>query len=350
MKVLIFLLLGTISASMQTVPPDLKTFLKERVDFTQQDFRALELREAVTKMLNTDKKPEVAVFGIMYVEVPADFFIDKFRDIETFMKSSSVVEMGTFENPAQANNLSELTLEPEELVSIKECEVGKCNLKLSAAMIDRIRREVDWSASNCRERVTELVKEMMVGYVKAYSIGGSASMVQYDDQKYPLRSADEFHELLQESDFLYEYVPQLHRYLEVYPQDDLPGTENVIYWCKRKYDKLRPIVSINHVTLFRQSQGKAKTLIASKQIYANHYFEASFELTALVETELKAGRPGFYFLYLNRSRFDTLRKKFLPGMQHTIRSEILKKINQEMNSTRVQLESLYREEVSPTKQ
>jgi hypothetical protein len=187
---------------------------------------------------------------------------------------------------------------------------------------------------------------MLVDYVNAYLEGGSAAMGQYDDQKYALQMAVEFHELLQESEYLYEYVPELYNYLEAYPKVELPNVENFIYWSKREFDKLRPIVTINHVTVFRRSEGQAKTLIASKQIYANHYFEASFELTALVETTEVTENSGFYLLYLNRSRFDTLRKKGYPGMEQTIRSEILNKIDQELKGTKVQIEALYQEESS----
>ena len=51
------------------------------------------------------------------------------------------------------------------------------------------------------------------------------------------------------------------------------------------------------------------TLIASKQIYANHYFEASLGLTVA----LAAGQgpsPSFYLLYFNRSRSDALHGGF----------------------------------------
>jgi hypothetical protein len=50
-----------------------------------------------------------------------------------------------------------------------------------------------------------------------------------------------------------------------------------------------------------------RTLIASKQIYASHYFEASLELTALVEAKEPGENSGFFLLYLNRSRLDNFR-------------------------------------------
>jgi hypothetical protein len=258
------------------------------------------------------------------------------------MKSDEVVEIKRFDVPPQLSNLSGFTLEPDELSALRECEVANCDMKLSATVIKHLRQEVDWAKPDCQHRVTELVKQMLIDYVKSYLGGGSVAMGQYDDQKYPLRQADEFHELLQNSNYLYEYVPELYKYLEVYPRGELADVEDFIFWSKRKYQRLRPIVCVNHVTIFRGSAGKVQTWIASKQIYANHYFEASLELTALIEEEGNADNSGFLLLHLSRSRLDTLRKKTLPGMERTIRKEMLSKIDQEMNATKVKIEELYR--------
>ncbi len=336
------LLLGALLADMHALSPELETFLQERIEFSQKDLKALEQGKVVTKLLDTEKKPEVAVFGIMHLNMPVSFYLSRYRDIESFMRSSQVAEIARFSDPPQKEDLRALTLEPEEIQAIRECEAGKCNMKLPAEVISRFKHDVDWSAPDHDERVTEMIRNILIGYISAYQVGGSAAMGQYDDQKYPLRLEDEFHELLQESDYLYEYVPEFYKYLEDYPQSELPGVEDFIYWSEKKYDKLRPIVSINHVTIFRRPEGRAHVLIASKQIYANHYFEASFELTALVEAQSDADSSGFYVLYFNRSRFDTLRKGAPPGMKGTIRSEVLKKIDQEMNSAKAELEYFYR--------
>jgi hypothetical protein len=342
------LLLGALLTDVNAIPPELQSFLQERIEFSQKDIQALEQGKAVTKLLDTGKKPEVAVFGIMHLDVPVDFFVDRYRDIERFMRTTQVVEIAKFSSPPQVNDLRGLTLEPDELLAIKECKVGKCHMKLPASVIERLRREIDWSKPDCEERATSMVRDLLLDYVKAYHSGGSAAMGQYDDQKYPLRLADEFHELLQESDYLYEYVPEFYQYLEAYPQSELSGVEDFIYWSKKKYDKLRPLVSINHVTIYERPQGKGNSLIASKQIYANHYFEASFELTALVEASAVADSTGFYLVYFNRSRFDTLRKDGPPGIKGKIKGEVHKKVEQEMNATKAEIEALYQKANLPS--
>ena len=49
-------------------------------------------------------------------------------------------------------------------------------------------------------------------------------------------------------------------------------------------------------------------VIASKQIYANHYFDSSLALTAFVN--IPGASPGSFLLYENRSRADGLEGMF----------------------------------------
>jgi len=349
MSVFVFSLWVAFSVKLLSSPPDLQTFLQDQIGLSQKDLQEMEQGKILTKRLDTEKESEVAIFGIMHLGVPVDFFIEKYRDIGTFMKADQVVGIGVFDNPPQLANLRSLTLDPGDILAIQECKVGDCHIKLPAAVIERFGREVDWSKPDSPDRATEMTRQMLLDYVKAYSIGGDAALGQYDDQEHPLRLADEFHELLHESRYLYEYVPEMHEYLESFPRAELPNAENVIYWSEKKYEKLRPILSLNHVTIFKRPQGDIKTLIASKQIYASHYFEASLEIAALVEENEVADGSGFYLLYLNRSRIDTLRKNVPLGMKHTIISEILNKVDQELKSTKTRIETLYQEENSPAR-
>jgi hypothetical protein len=45
-------------------------------------------------------------------------------------------------------------------------------------------------------------------------------------------------------------------------------------------------------------------VIAIKQLYASHYFQATLELRFLVDDERRAARSGFYLLSITRSRID----------------------------------------------
>ena len=84
--------------------------------------------------------------------------------------------------------------------------------------------------------------------------------------------------------------------------------EDTLVWSKIKFG-LKPVIAINHIPIYkRNSDVGPQVLIASKQIYANHYFNASLALTAFVRV---ADAPNSaYLVYENRSRADGLEGPF----------------------------------------
>jgi hypothetical protein len=69
------------------------------------------------------------------------------------------------------------------------------------------------------------------------------------------------------------------------------------------------------------------TLVAAKQIYANHYFEAGFDLTTVIDRDPAAAQPGIYLVLLRRSRFDDL-----PTGLFNIRGKVIGKLRDQMRA------------------
>lgn len=82
-------------------------------------------------------------------------------------------------------------------------------------------------------------------------------------------------------------------------------------------------------------------MIASKQIYASHYFDASLGLTFLLGSD-KA--PIVYVMYLNRSRSDALRGGFSGLKRAIVESKMLQGMEENIKAMRQRLESLYKKE------
>jgi len=79
-------------------------------------------------------------------------------------------------------------------------------------------------------------------------------------------------------------------------------------WSKIKFG-LKPVIAVNHVSIYkRNSDAGPQVLVASKQIYANHYFNAFLALTAFVN--VPGATNGSYLVYENRSRADGLEGPF----------------------------------------
>ena len=67
--------------------------------------------------------------------------------------------------------------------------------------------------------------------------------------------------------------------------------------------------------------------MAGKQIYADHYLEAAFDLMTVADRSTSAGKPGIYLILLRRLRFDNL-----PGGLLNIRGKVIGKLRDQMRA------------------
>jgi hypothetical protein len=199
-------------SAAQPAPGEPQTFLRKHVQLDEAQIAAIDRGEVVTRLLPTAEGREIAAFGAVRIRATRAAFLSRFKDVVAFKKGAAIPEAGLFSRPPRLEDLAELTLDPEDVDSLKSCTKGDCDVKLPASIMERFRREVTWSAPDARARATALAKQMAVEYVAAYLSGGSAAMGEYHDKKKPLAMAAEFHELIRRSPYVFEYVPELHRY------------------------------------------------------------------------------------------------------------------------------------------
>jgi hypothetical protein len=311
------LLLTAMTIRAQDVPEPLQTFLRQEMHLSTANFAALKQRNVITKLPKTTDSREVAAFSIVRVNAPGAVLTEKLLDIENFKRGEAVLQIGKFSEAPSLVDVQRLTLEKDDLEALRKCRVGSCDLKLSAAMIERFRKEVNWLAADWREQATALFRQLLVDYVKAYLREGNKALAEYHDKSDVLRLADETNALLREAPYLKDHAREFLSYLEQYPSGQLPDVKNFIYWSKEKFG-LKPTVSLTQVTIYRRRQ---EVFVASKQLYANHYFEASIGLTVLAEAERST---AFWLMYLNRSRIDALRGGW-SGLKRSIAGRRIRK-------------------------
>ena len=294
-------------ASAQSQPQTSKDFLRKYLAFSEADIAALDKGELVTKLPKVADQREVAAFAAVRVNARPEQLAMQFRDIVRWKKGDSVPEIGKFSNTPLISDLAGLTIEPEDIKVLKKCKPGSCDIKLSAASMEQLVKGTNWGAENYQGQAENLFKKMLIDYVGTYKTGGNRYLVNYADQKQVLKLQDDFSSLLKESNYVTEYAPELAAYIDKFPNAQLPGSEDFVYWSKEKFG-IQPVISMTHVTIFPRRRGNTnEVLIASKQLYATHYFESSVAFTMMLPRE---GEEGSYLLYLNRSRSDTLRGFF----------------------------------------
>lgn len=346
----IFILFMVGAETLSQAPqPEPYAFLRKELAFSSFDLATLERGQAVVKLPKTPETREVAAFAIIRLDISGDFFVESLRDIVNFKKSENVLQIGKFSSPPRLEDLAGLTLDPADIESLKQCRVKKCDLKMSATSIERLRKEVDWSAPNYEKRVTQLVRAMLLERVQGYLVGGNDALGNYEDKSYTLGIADELRSLLKPAPYMYGYVPEFQRGLEEFPLAPAKNGarfEDFFYWSKEAFG-LKPVISLTHVTIYRNSHGnRSDVIVASKGIYATHYFEASLGLTAYVESD--ASEPlRSYLIYANRSRADALRGLFAGLKRSLMGGRLRDGARKNMEGVKQKLESEYRNYTTP---
>lgn len=297
-------LLSANAALAQKSVAEFQTTLREKSAFDEIDFAALGQGQTVVRLLPVNDKREVAVSGLVSLPVPPEVFLQSFLE-NMFRKSNpAILEIGGFSAAPTLDDFQTLTIDEGDLDDLKACVVGDCKLKLSAAMIERLQKKVNWDAPDYRVQATQLLKLMLLDYVRDYLARGDAALIQYSDKPEEIRLADEHRALMTAASYFNNVLPEFPHNFKVSKKSEMSVVENALVWSKIMFG-LKPVVAINHIIVYKRERGSGpQILVASKQIYANHYFDSSLALTAFVN--IPGASPGAYLLYENRSRADGL--------------------------------------------
>jgi hypothetical protein len=284
---------------------DLTAFLRRDVGLSAGAVSSLERGEAITKAIETHQSREVELFAAVRLDAPRRQYVDAYRDITRFKRGASILAIGVFSDPPSLDDVAALTADDEEIADLKKCRTGDCAFKLAESRITEL-RAFDWSAPDARARVEQLVRFRLVEYLQSYQRDGGDALAVYADRRYRTAVAEELHAVLRATPTMYGYTPEMERLLRNYPQETLEGASSFFYWAKEKFG-LKPTVNMYHVVVYEDAARSGLSLIASKQLYASHYFEAGLEVYSLVDHP--SGR-GAYLFYVGRSRADALRGTF----------------------------------------
>jgi hypothetical protein len=260
---------------------------------------ATEAGQPIVKLLPVQDKREVAVSGLVTLQVPAEVFLQSFRESMVRRSDSAILEIGRFSGAPTLDDLHDLTVDARDIEDLKECFAGDCKVKLSAGMMERFRKEIDWTAPDYRLQVTRLFKQILLDYVREYSKQGDTALIEYNDKPKSVLLAEETQSLIGASTFSREIPATLAQ-----SSHGFSVVEDALVWSKIKFG-LKPVTAINHIVIYRGEQKTGpQILVVSKQIYANHYFDGSLAVTVFGNSSSES--YGSYLFYENRSRVDGL--------------------------------------------
>ncbi len=307
--------------------------LRDQAGFSEVDLSSLRGGVAVVKVPDAGTDREVLVLGVVAVDVPAEYVVERLRHIETLIAGGQVAQqIGRFGEPPSIDDMAGFSFPDGDVRALRVCRPGDCDVKLPAAAMEEIRSRIDWSAKNVEEQASRAMRRWLFEYLNRYRREGDSALAVYDDKSEPLSVAEGFDILLRESALLLRYWPALQEYLERFPDGELEGAEAFYYWSVEDFG-LKPVTHIYHTTVHRPPGPTAlAATLARKQIYASHYFQAAVTFIGVVDGSETDRGSGTYLTMLTRKRFDGK----LGGLRRAL---LERRLRENMN---VQLEDVQR--------
>lgn len=132
------------------------TGFKEPLELSDADLSTLAQGKPIAKTLTSTSPREMITAGGVRIRGSAmTRFVNQFKTLEGFRTSQFVLQIEKFGETPQLSDLEKLTLDPEDLESLRACRVGECDVQLSADDIQRF-TQVNWTSANAARDATTL--------------------------------------------------------------------------------------------------------------------------------------------------------------------------------------------------
>lgn len=283
---------------------DVSGVLRTQLQLSDGELATLTSGRAVVKTLRASMNREIiTVGGIRIRGAGIARFVEEYKSLEGFRTSQFVLQLGKFSAEPRLSDLDGLTIEAEDIDSLRQCRVASCDVKLSADDIQRFQREIDWRSPTAARDAATLYKAILFAHLNAYRAGGRERLVHYQDRDEAILLAAETTALFEGKPSLLALAPSFQQYLQRFPQPGAAAAEDFFYWSKEEFG-FKPVVGLNHVSV-STDRATGYVLIVTTQLYASHYIDGSVAINAMLP-DGAGSDAGFFWLYQNRSRVGRL--------------------------------------------
>lgn len=322
------------TASAQNASPGVGEFLRSAGIADASPLAAAQAGSSAVKLLHTDINRDVAVLGIIGIHLTREAYLARMRDLQALV-ASRPEKYGMIGDPIPASELQSVFFDGSEWRDLENCDKGDCAFKMPLLLMRQFAQSVDWEGSDAQRQADSVMRSAMVDLVTAYRARGNSGLLRYDDTNGVL-AGDAFSALIVQSQFLRQYAPAFRDFVAGYPANRPDGAADAIYWSMYRIPHLRSTFTLNQILVYTSSSGIP--LIVRKQLYADHYFESSLEISAVFDAPDLAGGPGIYLVSVQRFRFDNL-----PGglfnVRGRVRSQLQKLLKSDLERERKAVET-----------
>jgi hypothetical protein len=311
---------------------DASAFLRTYAGFSNHDLTQVASGTADARSLHADSD-EVAVAAAVFMAVPRQLFLERFRDIAAFKRNPLLIAIGKFASPPAAADMRELTLDEDDLSALRHCKPGDCDMRLDTAGIEKLRAVAGRNGGSDKDTSMAL-REHLAAYAAGYLARGDEALMEYHDRERPRRIANDLGPIIGRSPYFERELSAMRQDVARFAGAAKSTNEHMLYWSSEKIAST-PVISMTHVIISNPAPGL--TAIASRQIYASHFFHASLGLTLVADTTGPGG-PGITVIYLNRSRVDAFSGLLGPVKRGAVRSRARGTAERLLNGLRLRLE------------
>jgi hypothetical protein len=322
--------------AVQTLPP-LPAYQGRTVAIGPAELAALGRGDPAIVVLDSHDPRMVAVFGIVSIGVSRAFFVTRFADMAQALRAPGRTQFGVFGAPATSADASSLVVSAADAKSLQLCRPGSCEFKLPAAEMSHVRTILENAGAAGPVELSKYARKRVADYVNAYRERGSAAMVVYDDYgPVGVRASEAFNALITTSSWVSQYAPALQGYLTGYPHGRPDGLRESIYWVREEMAGMRATLSISHLMIYTPPDRPQMTVVVTKQIFADHYFEGALDvLVAAGRSDVPRGE-GMYLMLLRQYRFDHLPSGGLLAIRARVRGRLRERAEAELRALRTE--------------
>jgi len=299
------------------------------------DQSAVERGETIVLPLHTTDRDEVAVIGVVAIDVPPSAYVNLARQLRELPGGPPRTAVHALSDPPMLSDFANLSLDREDAANAARCEPLHCALKLPSGLMSAFSGSA--ASPHAGSRTDALFREWLFQLVTQYREHGDAALPVYEDTRPEERSADGARQLLAENQPFIASAPALASALS--GPSTAPGVTSTLFWSIEQYDKLKPVISVMQRSIAQPTTAHDPTFIATKQVYANHYFDAFLDVAAVMERSDDA--PSSYLVLVRRVRFDKVPKRRFFDVRGRLSRQLADALREELTLSKHTVEAAY---------
>ena len=255
--------------------------LLRSLGFDQRQLQLLSQGRAISRNFPAEDRAMINMGGAVIVNATPRHYVERFRETARFQEGPSILGAGRFSAVPRVEDLGAFKLPEADIDDLLDCAPGDCDFALTRDALERLRRQVDRHKPDHRAQVAQFVKAEFIAQINAYRRDGNKALAVYHDKAQPYSTAASLDRLSDVANILKNISPEMDRYLDDYPLNRPPDTEDFFVWQLARFG-MKPVMRASHVVIRKfPFNGQTGYVIAGKTLLATHYFRSALELTVL---------------------------------------------------------------------